>query len=172
MRQRAVIAVAVIVIAIGGVAILLGVTGSDDAPATGAVLTWDEPPLVFIPPELPDDRVAYGTVRNTSLEGLQAGTKDFEVRDANGTKLDASVQFLGSYAHGLYGAFQKPHPLPSEELSRLGLHVGLKSGQTSPLTVSYRLTAESKLPATLYYRGNPALDLPDPPSAPDAPDAG
>jgi hypothetical protein len=172
MRQRAFIAVAVIVVAIGGVAILLAVTGSDDAPPTGAVLTWDKPPLVFIPPELPDDRVTYGTVRNTSLEGLQAGTRDFEVRDADGEKLDASVQFLGSYAHGLYGAFQKPHPLPSDELSRLGLHVGLKSGQTSPLTVSYHLAADSKLPATLYYRGNPALDLPTPSDTADTPNPG
>ncbi len=161
MRQRAAIAAVVILLAAGGVALLLSVTGSEEAPRTGSVLTWDEPPLVFTPPELPDDRVAYGTVRNTSLEGLQAGTKDFEVLDADGAKLDASVQFLGTYAHGIYGAFQKPRPLPSEELSRLGLHVGLKSGQTSPLTVSYHLTGDSKLPATLYYRGNPALDLPD-----------
>ena len=155
-------AAAVLLLAAGGVVLLLGATGNDhDAPSTGSVLAWEEPPLIFVPPELPDDRVTYGTVRNTSLEGLQAGTKDFEVRDANGKVLDASVQFLGTYAHGLYGAFQKPHPLPSDELSRLGLHVGLKSGQTAPLTVSYHLAKGSKLPATLYYRGNPALDLPE-----------
>nr|MBA2524072.1 hypothetical protein [Solirubrobacterales bacterium] len=107
-----------------------------------------------------DDRVAYGTVRNSSLERLRASTADFVVRDADGTQLTSSVQFLGNYAHGLYGAFQKPHPLPPEELSRLGFVVDLQTGQTSPLTVSYRLTASAQSPATLYYKDLPALELP------------
>lgn len=160
MRTRA--ALAAVVVAAGAIlAVVLLTSGStDDGSSGGTILAWEEPPLAITPPDLPHDRVAYGTVRNTSVEGLKAATKDFEVRDADGKPLDASVQFLGSYAHGIYGAFQKPHPLPPEELSRLGYRVSLKSGQTAPLTVSYRLGPDSKLPATLYYRGAPALDLP------------
>lgn len=164
MRQRLGIAIAVLLAAfVGIVALILLSDGRDDGGLAGggsSVLAWEDPPLLISPPDLPDDRVAYGTVRNTSLERLQASGRDFAVRDADGTELDASVQFLGTYAHGIYGAFQKPDPLPPEELSRLGLVVDLQTGQDAPLTVSYRLGDGARLPATLYYRDVPALDLP------------
>jgi hypothetical protein len=161
MRTRAALA-ALVVIAVAVAAIVLfSFTSADEGSAGGTILAWEEPPLAITPPDLPDDRVAYGTVRNTSLEGLNARTKDFEVRDAEGEPLEASVQFLGSYAHGIYGAFQQPHPLPPDEQSRLGYRVALRSGQTAPLTVSYRLEPNTQLPATLFYRDAPALDLPD-----------
>jgi hypothetical protein len=161
MRGRAVLAALVLIAGAVLAIVLFTSTSADDDASTGTILTWEEPPLAITPPDLPNDRVAYGTVRNTSVEGLKAATKDFEVRDAGGETLEASVQFLGSYAHGIYGAFQKPHPLPPEELSRLGYRVALRSGQTAPLTVSYRLGPDSELPATLFYRGSPALELPD-----------
>lgn len=154
-------AVAVLLAAVAAIAVVLALT--DDEPGTsaaGEVLAWDQPPLAFTPERLPDDRVAYGTVRNASPERLRASTSDFEVRDAGGDQLVASVQFLGSFAHGLYGAFQKPDPLPPEELTRLGFEVDLETGQTAPLTVSYRLRSDTELPATLFYRGAPALELP------------
>ena len=161
MRARAALAALVVIAGAITVVVLFASTSSDDeSPAAGGILAWVEPPLAISPPDLPHDRVAYGTVRNTSLESLKAKTRDFEVRDAEGERLEASVQFLGSYAHGIYGAFQKPHPLPPEELNRLGYRVALKSGQTAPLTVSYRLEPGSEMPATLYYKGAPALDLP------------
>ena len=161
MRARLALAALIVVAGIVAAVVLISSTGSDDTAQSGTILAWDEPPLAIQPPDLPDDRIAYGTVRNTSLESLNAATKDFEVRDADGKPLVASIQFLGSYAHGLYGAFQKPRPLPAEELTRLGFRTALGSGQTSPLTVSYRLSDDSELPATLYYLDAPALDLPD-----------
>lgn len=154
-------AAAILLAAGAAIAVVLVVTAEEPGTgAAGGVLAWDEPPLAFTPERLPDDRVAYGTVRNASLERLRASTSDFEVRDASGDQLVASVQFLGSFAHGLYGAFQRPDPLPPEELTRLGFEVDLETGQTAPLTVSYRLRPGTELPATLYYRGAPALELP------------
>ena len=161
MRLRLAIVIAVLFAGAGGVVIALLATGGDDATVEGSVLSWEEDPLVFTPPDLPTDQVAYGTVRNSSLDRLQAANGDFVVRDAGGQQLDASIQFLGTYAHGLYGAFQKPDPLPDEERSRLGFTVDLQTGQTSPLTVSYRLADDSELPATLYYKDVPALELPE-----------
>ncbi|MEO7197925.1 MAG: hypothetical protein ABIZ50_05580 [Solirubrobacterales bacterium] len=162
MGQRLGIALAVLLLGAGLAAGVVLVTGGDGDTATtsGTVLTWEQPPLVISPPELPDDRVAYGTVRNSSLERLRASTADFVVRDADGAQLTSSVQFLGNYAHGIYGAFQKPNPLPPEELSRLGFVVDLQTGQTAPLTVSYRLSTGAQSPATLYYKNLPALELP------------
>lgn len=161
--QRLGIAAAVLVLGVAAVVALIALTGSDDeddAASGGTALTWEKPPVLLSPESLPDDRIAYGTVRNTSLERIQASSGDFVVRDAEGRRLDATVQFLAQYAHGLYGAFQKPDPLPDEERSRLGFTVDLQTGQTAPLTVSYRLAKGSKLPATLYYRDVPALRIP------------
>lgn len=162
MRQR--VAIAVAVLAAAGIVIAATRILPDDKGSTGSTgptLAWDEPPLAFTPERLPDDRVAYGTVRNPSPEQFRASTGDFEVRDAKGDPLDASVQFLGSFAHGLYGAFQKPDPLPPDERTRLGLQVDLEPGETTPLTVSYHLGPGAELPAALYYGDEPVLELPE-----------
>jgi hypothetical protein len=162
VRQRLGIAVVVLVLGVGAIVALISLTGGDDESGAGGgtALSWEEPPTLLSPEDLPNDRVAYGTVRNTSLDRIQAATGDFVVRDASGRKLDATVQFLAQYAHGLYGAFQKPTPLPDDERSRLGFTVDLQTGQTAPLTVSYRLTKDSELPATLYYKDVAALKIP------------
>ena len=164
MRQRLAIAAAVLLLGAGAVVALVALTGASDddqgISGGGNALTWEQPPTLLTPPDLPDDRIAYGTVRNTSLERIQAANGDFVVRDAGGRRLQSSVQFLAQYAHGLYGAFQKPDPLPDEERSRLGFTVDLQTGQTAPLTVSYRLSKGSELPATLFYKDVPALRIP------------
>lgn len=163
MRLRLAIVAAVLLLGAAGVAGAIALTGGDGGgtvEGTGSVLAWEEPPLVISPEDLPQDRVAYGTVRNASLDRLQAATGDFLVRDADGRELTSTVQFLGTYAHGIYGAFTKPDPLPEDERQRLGFTVDLQTGQTAPLTVSYRLAEGSTLPATLYYRDVPALELP------------
>jgi len=162
MRLRLAYAVAVLALAALGLFAILALTGEDEdeTKPDAAVLSWEDEPLAIAPADLPDDRIAIGTVSNTSLAELKASTSDFDVRDASGRELDSTVQFLGNYAHGVYGAYQKPDPLPEEELTRLGFKVDLDTGETSPLTVSYRLRDDSELPATLYYRGAPALELP------------
>lgn len=149
-----------VLIAAAGVGVAVGMAGGDATETAGAVLEWEEPPLLITPDQLPDDRVVYGTVQNLSPARLRATTEDFTVKDAEGRTLDASVQFLSTYAHGLYGAFQQPDNLAIEKLSRLGYVVDLETGRSSPLTVSYRLDKGSELPATLYLRDSPALELP------------
>lgn len=163
MRLRLGIAGAVLAAAVIALVAIVAAGGGESGGTGGAgdVLAWEGPPLAITPENLPDDRVAYGTVRNASLGELKASIEDFGVRDASGHELQANVQFLGTYAHGVYGAFERPEPLPESERMRLGYQVDLQSGQTSPLTVSYRLGTDAEMPATLYYRDAPALELPD-----------
>ena len=99
-------------------------------------------------------------MRNSGLQEIDASVEDFEVRDADGSPLVANFQFIDTYAHSVYGAFQRPDPLPEDERLRLGFDLRLKAGQTSPLAVSYRLRPRSPMPAAVYYRGVRALDLP------------
>ena len=104
-------------------------------------LEWKKEPLLFRATHLPSDRVLTGTVENRSKRSLHIVAADIRVRDVHGAALRSYAQFINSYAHGLYGAYQKPKPLPPNELSRLGLVVTLPPGSVIPLTVAYRLTA-------------------------------
>jgi hypothetical protein len=160
MRLRIAAAAAALLVAAGLAIVLASGGDAGTESASGSALAWEEPPVAIDPGDLPNDHIAVGRVRNTSLGKISASNADFEVRDADGRRVDATVQFLSSFAHSLYGAYQQPTPLPDDELTRLGRKVTINAGETAPLTVSYRLAKGEKLPATLYYRGLAALDLP------------
>ncbi|MDX6698214.1 MAG: hypothetical protein QOE65_1611 [Solirubrobacteraceae bacterium] len=109
-------------------------------------LVWDETPVLVRVRHIPTDRVLIGTVRNDSLRPLDLKSSDVGVRDGAGRRLRAFAQFAGSYAHGLYGAYEKPHPLPPAEKQRLGLIVRILPGKTAPLVVSYRTSRRDRAP--------------------------
>lgn len=157
LNARVLLAVA---LAAGGAAVAIVLVAGDGQPGTSASLIWDRKPLVIRPPDLPSDRVVYGTARNSGLQAIDVTASDLEVRDAAGKRLDATVRFIANYAHGIYGAFQQPDELPTLELERLGYVTKLNPGDTVPLTVSYRLGADSRQPARVYYKGVPVLDIP------------
>ena len=158
MRARLGLAAALVVAAVVVVVLLGG--GSDSRAGSGTVLSWNEDPVSLTNPNLPDDRIAYGDVRNVGMDGITANAGDFDVRDARGKPLDASVQFLGTFAHGLYGAFQQPARSTPFEKRRLGKAVAVKPGEVKPLTVAYHLDPSTELPASVYYAGSRVLTLP------------
>lgn len=154
MRLRAPLAAA---LALGIAAAGCG-SGSDDK-GGGAPLAWVGGPQVFRPATLPNDRIAVGTVRNTSSKSLKLSVTRIVVRDAAGRRLVSTAQFAAGYAHGLYGAYQKPDPVPPGELKRLGLVIALAPGKTSPLAVAWTIPKGAKLPASVDY-GSGRLTLP------------
>ena len=114
---------------------------------------------MFRASHLPSDRVLTGTVENRSKRSLHIVAADVRVRDAHGAALRSDAQFINSYAHGLYGAYQRPKPLPPNELSRLGLVVTLPPGSVIPLTVAYRVTPKTRTPLRVDY-GAGSLTVP------------
>jgi hypothetical protein len=100
-------------------------------------LAWTATPQVFRTRTLPDDRVAVGTVRNTGSRPLHLNAAALTVRSADGSRLRSTGEFAAGFAHGLYGAFQKPDPIPPGELTRLGLAVTIAPGRSAPLAVSW-----------------------------------
>jgi len=127
--------------------------------ASTSPLAWKGHPKAFRQPDLPSDRVVLSAVRNISDKPLSLSASRLVVRDAAGKTLPSSAQFVAGYAHGLYGAFQKPSPLPPDELRRLGLVVTVAPGATVPLTVAWRLGKGSREPASIDY-GAGRLQLP------------
>src|SRR5262249_45709335 len=122
-------------------------------------LEWKREPRLFRATHLPSDRVLIGTVENRSARSLHIDAASILVRDAGGTALRSHAQFINSYAHGLYGASQKPTPLPPNERSRLGLVVTLPPGSVTPLTVAYRVTPQTRGPLRVDY-GAGSLTVP------------
>ncbi len=120
------------------VALLSAGCGSGhDRSASRPALRWTGTPQVFTTKALPRDRVVVGAVRNTSGRTLKLDAAALVVLDADGRRLRSTGQFAAGYAHGLYGAFQQPDPLPPGELERLGRIVTIPAGGTAPLAVSW-----------------------------------
>jgi hypothetical protein len=131
------------------------------AAASSPPLRWTAAPQVFTTKALPRDRVAFGSVRNTSSKVVVLDAADLRVIAADGRRLRTTGQYAAGYAHGLYGAFQKPDPLPPGELSRLGKVVRIAPGKSAPLAVSWSFPAGSDTtrPASVDY-GPGRLTLP------------
>ena len=122
-------------------------------------LAWVTTPVAYRPQTLPRDRVLLAKVRNASSTPLRLEAAKLVVRDATGKVLRSEGRYIAGYAHGLYGAFQKPDPLPPDELKRLGLVITLAPGKTAPIELAWRLAPGAKEPATVSY-GAGTLPLP------------
>ncbi len=122
-------------------------------------LAWIGVPQVFVPHDLPQDRIAVGRLENRSRVTVRVRAVDVRVRDAQGRVLASTAGFTSSYAHGLFGAFQQPSSLPIRELVRLGRIVILDPGASSPLFASWRLPAGARQPIRIDY-GSGVLTVP------------
>jgi hypothetical protein len=142
-----------------GAAVGLAGCGEERTPAGNGDLVWSKEPLLFKSSPLPRDRILLGTVRNRSKHDLHLVAAKVSIRDADGKPLQSWAQFIPTFAHGLYGAFQKPNPLPPGELTRLGLVITLPPGASAPLSASWRLTARTRTPVRIDY-GTGTLPVP------------
>ena len=133
--------------------------GSDDDKASGAPLAWTKEPVAYVSEDLPNDRVILAQVRNRSSDPVHLVASKIVVRDAAGRVLRSHGQYIAGYAHGLYGAYQKPARVESSESRRLGLDITLPPGKVAPLAVAWRLKPGSREPATVDY-GEGKLTLP------------
>ena len=134
--------------------------GSSQPKATGP-LQWKATPILTVAAEtLPDDRILAGTVVNVGFGSeLELDATKVVVRDAAQKKLEAFALFSHTYAHGLYGASEAPDGPLGEDRRRLGFVRKIRSREEAPLTVTYRLTRETKLPLTIDY-GEGRLPVP------------
>lgn len=132
--------------------------GGDDGRSTGPI-AWKGEPEAFRSQAHSGDRVLVGMVENDSLEPVRLDASKLEVRDSGGKVLRSNGQYIPTFAHGLYGGFQKPRRLPADELRRLGLVISLEPGATAPLSLAWRLEPGSGEPAVVDY-GRGTLVLP------------
>ena len=122
-------------------------------------LVWDKKPRVYRPPNLPDDRVLQGRVRNDSLKPVDLAARELTVEDENGDELKSAATFLQNFARGLYPPTREPDPVPEDELLRTGRKARIAPGKSVPVTVSWRVT-NGRVAARIRYEGG-SLPLPD-----------
>jgi hypothetical protein len=154
VSRALVVAAAVAALAVAG-------CGGGSKPAAGK-LAWSGKPSVFRSHDLPHDRVVVARVRNVGKTTLHLVAAKLVVRDAGGKKLAGSAGFTTTFAHGLYGALEKPKAgVPTGELIRLGKIVYLPPGASVPFYAAWRLGPGDREPVTVDY-GSGALDVPKP----------
>jgi hypothetical protein len=137
------------------VAALAGCGAAASGDATAA-LTWAGKPLTYTPPELPQDRLVTGTLRNVSGRALELDVHAARLVDADGRTIDGTIRFAGSFGHGLYSPRRAPaEPDPDFERRRLGELADVAVGATVPVTVSWR----GRAPVALRV-GATTLELP------------
>jgi hypothetical protein len=131
-------ALAAIALLLAGTAgLLMAGEGGRGAAPSRAEIAWEARPQLILVPELPDDRIVSGRIRNGSLRPVDLEADRIQIVDADGRRLRSSARFLQSFVHGLYPASMQVEGSKFER-TRLGKIATVKPGQALPLTVSWR----------------------------------
>jgi hypothetical protein len=121
-------------------------------------LVWDQKPQVYRNPELPNDRVLRGVVRNDSLRVMSLTARDLNVRGASGKELESAVVFAPTFIRGVFPE-NRGQDIPESEQLRIGLRARIEPGKTVPVTVSWR---EPEARASVIDYGSGSLPVPGP----------
>jgi hypothetical protein len=122
------------------VVVAAGGCGGDDELGSGDLM-WEKKPRIFMNPNLPDDRILAGTVRNDSLETVNLVARDLDVRSPSGDDMESAAVFAQTFVRGVFPQ-NRGSEIPESEQLRIGLRARLKPGETAPLTVSWRQQGE------------------------------
>jgi len=155
---------------VGGLAALVvialiagGCGGEGDASSGDARLAWEGEPTLRAS-ETTRARVLIGTVKNTSLGRVRIRSSALTLVDQDGRRMKASVGFVSTFVRSLYPQSGRPgarrSEFPEAERRRIGDLAVLRSGETSPLTVSWN-EPPGRRDATRIDYGRGSLEIPD-----------
>jgi hypothetical protein len=120
-----------------------GAAPAPSQPARGG-LNWEGEPTLIRQPELPDDRILSGTLRNDSPTPLRLDGATAVLRDDAGRRITGIVSFAAGFTHGLYSpAYSPREPMPDFLATRLGMTAVVAPGDTVDFTVAWRGTPPS-----------------------------
>ena len=148
-------AIAGLVLAALGVAVLLGLSGLGGSDRVGP-LAWSGEAEVFTHPTLPGDRVLTGKLRNDGLRPLRIAVGDLRLLDGAGRVVASTPVFLQTFGKSLWAGGRGPQQVPDTELLRTGRIALLKPGQEVPLTVAWH-AADGDPVRVAYGTGSLAL---------------
>ena len=132
--------------------------GSTQAATDTARLEWKQKPSLILVPELPQDRILTGQLRNASLRAVDLDSERVQILDAKGRSLRATALFAQGFSHGLYPWSMNVKGSKFER-RRVGKIATIKPGQAVPLTLSWRVPSGGSEPVRVRFDGG-SLDLP------------
>lgn len=134
--------------------------GSSPEPAEVA---WEGKPIVVRQPELPDDTIVSGTIRNSTGRALELDADDVRLLDGDGNEVsEHTARFGTGVTHQLYPPRDTPKEGNPDFLRRrLGEIATVKRGETVPLVVSWRLSPGQAPPVRVELGGGLSVELPD-----------
>jgi hypothetical protein len=100
-------------------------------------LGWEAPPTVVRHPEIPNDVLATGRVRNDGEGELRLDADRARVIGSDGRAIRATVRLAAGYSHSLYPPRDAPREEPLKERERLGAEATLGAGESAPLTAAW-----------------------------------
>jgi hypothetical protein len=145
--------------ALVAVALLAGCgnASSSDAPT----IVWEGKPIVVRQPELPNDTIVSGTLRNQSGHTLQLEAADVEVLTPDGDAVESAARFTTGVTHQLYPPRDGPHEdEPGFLRARLGETAAVAPGATTPFVVSWRVADGGEQPVKVQLGEEGSLSLP------------
>ena len=152
--MRRIVGVLLIVV---GVVLAVAVDGrGEDAPLGRGDLVWEEQPRVYRNPELPNDRILRGVVRNDSLRVVTLAARDLGVRGRGGDEMESAAIFAPTFIRGVFPQ-NRGDMIPENEELRIGLRARIEPGKSVPITVSWREPGER---ASRVDYGSGSLPLP------------
>ncbi len=131
---------------------------SSSAPAA---VHWDKPPIVVRQPELPDDTIVSGALRNGSGHTLHLEAADVKVVTPDGEPVESATRFTTGVTHQLYPPREGPKEQEPDFLrERLGEVANVAPGGTTPFVVSWRAKAGTPQPVKVQLGDAGSLALP------------
>lgn len=145
-------------VALGALVVLAGCgSSSSSAPP----LAWDGTPLVVRQPELPDDTIVSGQIRNASDSALKLDATDVRLVTVDGEAVQSTARFNTGVTHQLYPPREGPKETDPEFLrERLGEVATVAPGKTVPLVVSWRVLPGEAAPVKVDLGTPGSLALP------------
>jgi hypothetical protein len=144
--------------ALAAVVLLVGCGGGDKP----AGVSWQGDPVVVRQPQLPDDTIVSGQIRNSTGHTITLSVDDVRLRDAHGHVVaQHTARFSSGVTHQLYSPRDGPHePNPAFLRRRLGELASVKAGETVPLVVSWRVRPGQAPPVRVDLGAGLSVTLP------------
>ena len=124
-------------------------------------VAWKGNPVIVRQPELPDDTIVSGHIRNRTGHVLKLDARSVRIVDAHGHALRSTARFNTGVTHQLYPPRDAPKEgEPSFLRERLGEIASVKPGGSVPLVVSWRVKPGEDSPVKVELGGGVSLALP------------
>ena len=144
----------------------LAACGGDEGAARSGSIAWQKDPQLLVPETLPNDRILFGRIRNTSSKTVELNSAEVRLTAADGRRVAGNGRFVGGFVHGNIPLdIQSGEDQAPPARLRLGYEARIAPGKSVPLTVAWR-EAKGRRPVAVELGDGSRLEVPQRPPRP------